>query len=1108
MADRRSGRPPARRPADRAPVVALPVPPRPHSEARWTELHAHSSFSFLQGASSPPELALEAARLGIDTLAVTDRDGLYGARRLSEAAAAAGIATVHGAELTLDPGAHHPARDTDDPARGPGADGAAGLGTPVVLARDLEGFRRLSAAISAAQLAGAKGAPRYDLAALADAARGGHWAVLTGCPPLGTDDLPGAPDPARQLARLAEVFGADHVHAELVDRRMPGDSIRNDAVARAAARAGTPVVATGAVHYAAPRHARLAQALAALRRGQELHDAAGHLPSAPTAHLRSPGEMHRALARRPGVLEATLALGDACALDLTALRPELPGFPAPAGHDEDSWLRHRAETACTERYGRRGDPAARAAWQRLDHELAVITELRMSGYFLIVDDIVGFAREAGIWCQGRGSAASSVICFVLGITAVDPVRHGLLFARFLSTEKAGPPDIDLDFEHARREEVIQYVYRRYGRTHAAQVANVITYRPRLAVRDAARALGHPPDRIEEMTRHIHHHEPPPADAPVPGDVRALAAELHRLPRHLGVHSGGMVLTRGPVGEIMPVEWATAEGRSVLQGDKDDVEAAGLVKIDLLGLGMLSALHTACDLIDRHHGRRLDLASIPPEDPAVYEMLGRADTVGVFQVESRAQMSTLPRLRPRNFNDLVVAVSLIRPGPIQGGSVHPYLRRRSGAEPVRYPHPLAESALRRSLGIALWQEQAMRLAIDCAGFSAGQADRLRKALAAKHSAERVAELRSALLTGMARRGIDRAAAEEITGMIEAFSHYGFPESHAQSMAHLVYASAWIKRHYPGALLAAIMSHLPMGFYSQLTLVGDARRRGVEVRGVDVHASGVVTTLESGPGTPGGPDGPPAIRLGLATVRGLGAEQAERVVAARPFSGVDDLAARTRLPARVLENLATAGALDCLGSGRREAIWHAGAVAHRGQDPLPGTTAPPPAPDLPEMTATERTYADLWATGASAGPHPVEYLRDHLTARGAATAAEVRVLADRSPVLLGGLVTHRQRPPTAKGTCFLNIEDESGMTNVIVSPPVWRRYQRVALDHPGLVVHGTVERDRGAVNVVAHRIEPLRLDTPTRRTSPRTDPPHRVGPHAVAREPRPGRAGGGG
>jgi error-prone DNA polymerase len=910
----------------RARVLQLPparrtVPVQPGDAPGWAELHVHSAFSFLQGASQPDDLVAEAARLGIAVLAVTDRDGLYAARRLAQAARPAGIGTVCGAELTL-----------GDPE----------LGSPVVLARALEGFRLLSATISAAQLAGAKNAPAYDLGALSAAASSGHWAVLPGCPAPNAERRE-VTVVAHRLQRLTDLFGTGSVYAELIDHALPEDSVANDVTVVAARRVGIPVVATGAAHYATPRQARLAQALAALRRRQTLERAAGHLMPAPTAHLRSYTEMQRTLARYPGVVESTLELGRTCVIDLDELQPQLTGFPTPAGFTKDSWLRCLAERACTARYGDRDepDPETRAAWRQLDHELHIISELGMAGYFLIVHDIVQYAVGRGIWCQGRGSAASSLVCYVLAITSVDALKHGLLFERFLSMEKAGPPDIDIDFEAGRREEVIQYVYQRYGRRYAAQVANVITYQPRLAVHDAARALGYPAAQIREMTRHIHH-TPPGPDVDLPADVRDLAAQLHTLPCHLGIHVGGMVLTRQPLGEVMPLEWATAEGRSVLQGDKDDVAAAGLIKIDLLGLGMLSALHTACTLIHQHHGVRLDLTSIPPDDPDVYRMIARGDTIGVFQVESRAQISTLPQLRPATFADLAIAASIIRPGPIQAGSKHPLLRRRRGEEPVTYPHPLAQRALEKTLGVALWQEQAMQLAIDCAGFTPGDADRLRKAMAAKHAPEKVAELRGRLMQGMAANGIRPAPAKQIVSMIEAFSDYGFPESHAQSMAHIIYASAWIKHHYPAALIAGILAHQPMGFYDSQTLIGDAERHGITVRGADVHTSAVHATLE-----PDSPNGHMAIRRGLTSIRHLSEQTARTIVAARseqPFTDLEGFARRTQLPTKLMEQLATAGAFDGFGDHRRTALWTAGAYPRSTQPYLPGLGALAPAPDL--------------------------------------------------------------------------------------------------------------------------------------------------------------------
>lgn len=1012
----------------------------------WAELHVHSAGSFLFGANHVEELVAEAVRLGIEALAITDTNGLYGARRLAEAAGAYGIGTIYGAELTLD----------------------QGLGSIVVIARSLLGFTRLSAAISAGQLAGAKGAPLYDLHALSAAAHEGQWAILTGCPVIGEAAYDTAAIHAR-TDRLVDLFGRTHLYAELVDHRLPEDGPRNAAVHAAAQRWRLPVVATNAVRYAAPRSARLAAALTALHRRENLDTAIGELPPAPTAHLRNAEEMRILMARYPQAVASAVDLARGSVIDLSRLRPQLPHFEVPAGHTPGSYLRHLAEEGCARRYGPRTDPAAGAAWKQLDYELSVINDMGMQGYFLICWDITRYAAEQGIWCQGRGSAASSVVCYALGITSVDALKHGLLFERFLHAEKTDP-DIDIDFENDRREEVIQYLYAKYGRSHCAQVANLITYQPRLSVRDSARALGYPMARINEMTRHIHH-EPPGPEADIPDDVRSLAGQLHTLPRHLGIHVGGMVLTRQPIGEIMPVEWATREGRSVLQGDKDDVAAAHLLKIDILGLGMLAALHTACDLIAEHHGISLDMATIPQDDPDVYAMIAAGQTIGVFQAESRAQVSTLPQLQPRCFEDLAVAASIIRPGPIQAGSKHPYLRRRAGLEPVTYPHPLAEPALSRTLGVALWQEQAMALAIDCADFTPGEADRLRKAMAAKHSPEKVAQLRGRLLAGMATKGINQAAAERIVGMIEAFSDYGFPQSHAQSMAGIIYASAWVKYHFPHAMLAGIMAHLPMGFYDSQTLIQDAKQHGIEVRGVDMQCSGVHATLEPHADQP---ERRPAIRRGLTSVTGVSEEIAERILTARgtvAFPSVADVARRTRLSAKLMEQLATAGAFDGLGVDRRTALWSAGAYTGEIQDVLPGLDDLAPAPELPVMTAAEATAADLYASGASATAHPAQHLRALLASHGAQPAREARDLADQTRVQVGGLAKYIQRPPTAKGVAFGALEDETGMINLVFSPPVWERTRETVLGAPAVLLEGHIERDRGSVNMIVHRAHAL-------------------------------------
>ncbi|WP_406094171.1 error-prone DNA polymerase [Kitasatospora purpeofusca] len=1049
-------------------------PPGPAATAgpAWAELHVHSAFSFLDGASDPEALVAEAARLEVEALALTDHDGLYGVVRFAEAARGTGVATAFGAELTIRQGI---------------GDGVEHL---LVLARDPEGYRRLSAVIGAAQLAGgAKGNPVYDFAALADA-HGGHWAVLTGCrlgrvpaalAAAAADPTPAPilasatdPDPERQLRTLTEAFGRENVHVELIDQWLPGDDLRNDALAALAARLGLTAVASTNAHHASPAQGRLAQGLAALHDRRTLAGAAGWTRAAGAAHLRSGREMAARLARFPGVREATVDLARACAFDFATLDPELPGYPVPPGRTEIGHLRALVAEGGPARFGPANGPARR----QLARELDVIEDLDLAGYFLIVHDIVDFCRREDIWCQGRGSAANSAVCFALGITAVDPVHYKLLFERFLSTARDGPPDIDLDIENRRREEVIQYVYRRYGREHAAQVANVITYRPRLALRDAARVLGYPQGQVDAFSRQADFRSPPGEDAVVPADVLSLAGQLHGLPRHLGIHSGGMVLTREPIAEICPTEWARMPGRSVLQWDKESVAGAGLVKIDLLGLGMLAALHDTCDLVARHHGRHYDLATIPDDDAGVYAMLRRADTVGVFQVESRAQMATLPRLKPDHFYDLVVEVALIRPGPIQGGSVHPYLRRRAGAEPADCPHPLMENALGKTLGVPLFQEQMMQLAIDCAGFTPAEADRLRQAMGAKRSHERVARLRQRLLDGMAGRGIPQEVAEDVYLKIEAFSNYGFPESHAISFAYLVYASAWLKYHYPAAFTCALLANQPMGFYSPLSLISDARRHGVRVRGVDVNASGPAPALEpyrgptpAPPLTAGLPQ--PAIRLGLDTVRGIGTAQAEAIAAGRPYTDLEDFARRTGLPAPGLEALAAAGAFGCFGLGRRQALWAAGAFAGVSADLIPGTTPGTEAPELPAMTPIEETIADLWATGTSATSHPLQHLRAHLDRGGALPAERLPDVPAGTAVVVGGLVTHRQRPPTAGGVLFISLEDETGLINVICSRPVWESQRRTALDRAGLLVHGHIERDRGATNLVATRLAPLRI-----------------------------------
>jgi len=1159
-----------------APAPPPPQPRRRVAGVAYAELHCHSNFSFLDGASHPEELAEEAARLGLEALALTDHDGMYGVVRFAEAARAVGLPTVFGAELTLGlpPGTekrghrHHP-----DPA-------GEHL---VVLARGPDGYARLCRAVSAAQMAGAKGAPHIDLAQLADL-HGDHWLVLTGCrkgsvPRALVEHGPAAA--SWQLDRLVGAFGRENLAVEVWDHGDPLDSARNDALVRLADLAGVEVVATNDVHYAVPGRRRLATALAAVRARRSLDELDGWLPAAATAHLRSGLEQATRLNRYPGVVERAAELGRALAFDLELVAPRLPDFPVPDRHSEMSWLRELAELGAARRYGPRDAEWVPGAWRQIDYELGMIEQLGFPGYFLIVWDIVRFCEREDIYCQGRGSAANSAVCYALGITKADAVSLGLLFERFLSPERDGPPDIDLDIEAGRREEAIQYVYRRYGRDRAAQVANVITYRPRSAVRDMGRALGYAPGQLDAWSRQVddvwghgaqgggsegggpgptwgHGGQRPEGGGPgptkgplgtatdhdVPPEVMELAAELQHFPRHLGIHSGGMVICDRPVVEVCPVEWATMADRSVLQWDKDDCAAVGLVKFDLLGLGMLSMLHDAVDLIAGHHGVRVDLAGLP-QDPAVYDMLCRADSVGVFQVESRAQMATLPRLRPRRFYDLVVEVALIRPGPIQGGSVHPYIRRRNGSEPVTYLHPLLERSLAKTLGVPLFQEQLMQMAVDVAGFTAAEADQLRQAMGAKRSTERMERLRARLYQGMAERGIAGEVADRIYEKLAAFANFGFPESHSVSFAYLVYASAWVKLHYPAAFLAGLLNAQPMGFYSPNTLVADARRHGVTVLGPDVNASAATATLEAtadggpGPGRPegggpgglmpsppegggpsppeggglsppegggpsspegggpsspegggpsspegGGPSSPegggpsPAVRLGIAYVRAVGDDLAERIAGGRPYTSMEDLVRRTGVSQAQVEALATAGAFGCFGLERREALWAAGAVAQARADRLPGVVVGADPPELPGMSPIELGAADLWATGLSGDSHPVQFARERLDTLGVVTAAGLAAVPPGARVLVGGVVTHRQRPATAGGVTFVSLEDETGIVNVICSQGVWARHRRVARAAPALLVRGRLERAEGVTNVLADQVQSLHLGIATR------------------------------
>ncbi|TDD46688.1 error-prone DNA polymerase [Kribbella antibiotica] len=1079
---------------------------RGESSVAYAELHVHSNYSFLDGASQPEELVETAVRQGLHALALTDHDGFYGAARFAEAAAAYKLPTVFGAELSL--GLTGPQNGVADP------EGSHLL----VLAEGQEGYHQLAGAITEAQLAGGeKGRPVYHLEELAK--RGSSWVVLTGCRKgLVQQGLArGGPAVAgEELDRLTHLFGKDRVVVELTDHHLPADTTRNKILAGLAADRGLPIVATNNVHYATPSKHKLAAALAAVRARRDLDAMDGWLPPSGMAFLRTGEEMAYRFRRYDDAVARSVTLADQLAFDLGRAKPKLPLRDVPEGHDPDSWLEHVTMEGAARRYGTRKQRPD--AYERLKRELAVIKAKGFPGYFLIVHDIVSFAHREGILCQGRGSAANSAVCYALGITAVDSILYDLPFERFLASTRAEEPDIDVDFDSDRREEVIQYVYDKYGRRNAAQVANVISYRPKSAVRDVAKALGYSVGQQDAWSKQVDGWSPEitSTEHDIPPRVVTMATALLKFPRHLGIHSGGMVLTERPVGEVVPIEHARKEKRTVLQWDKDDCAWMGLVKFDLLGLGMLAALQYCLDMVRDELGESWQLHNIPKEEAGVYDQLCRADSVGVFQVESRAQMATLPRLKPRRFYDLVTEIALIRPGPIQGGAVHPYIRRRTGEEPITYLHPKLEPVLQRTLGVPLFQEQLMQMAMAVGEIDGDEADLLRRAMGSKRGVEKISSLKAKLYAGMERNGIEGDLADEIYAKIEAFANFGFAESHSISFALLVYSSTWLRLHYPGAFLAALLRAQPMGFYSPQSLVADARRHGVEVRRPDLERSGIEAKLEllvdgqelTGPtGSPGclkdpqppvGPfdlskpfdssehrrDGAFAVRLGLSEVRTVGKKGATLIVEEREQGGdyrdMADLVRRTGITAAQVEALATAGVFDCFGLDRRQALWEAGRAAEERPDRLPGVSAAGAPPTLPGMSDIETDMADLWSTSITATSHPMQRVRDQLRAEGILSAAQLREVPDGTRVRVAGVVTHRQRPATASGVTFMNLEDETGMANIIVTKGCWHRHAAVARNATALIIRGRVERAGEVTNLSADSLErlPLATRTPSR------------------------------
>jgi len=1005
---------------------------------QYAELHCLTNFSFLRGASHPEELAARAAALGYAALAITDECSVAGVVRAHIAAKDHKLRLLVGTEIQL----------TDGPKL-------------VLLATNRAGYGNLSELITKGRRSAEKGSYRLTRADL-DEGLPDCFALL----------VPGATTGDPESARwLAERFpGRAWIAAEL--HCGPDDRARLAGLRELARAAGIPLVAAGDVHMHVRSRRRLQDVLTAVRLGKPVRECGHALFPSGERHLRL--RMRLAQLYPPELLAETLRVAEACAFSLDELRYEYPEELVPAGETSTTWLRKLTEEGLAWRF-----PAGAPDHVRklVEHELRLIGDLAYEAYFLTVHDIVRFARARGILCQGRGSAANSAVCYALGVTEVDPARMSMLFERFISRERNEPPDIDVDFEHQRREEVIQYVYAKYGRDRAAIAATVITYRPKSAIRDVGKALGLESAQIDQLAKSRAwwdrwRVEPEKLAADgfdaaslVIRQLCELVNALIGFPRHLSQHTGGFVIARGSLARLVPIENAAMPDRSVIQWDKDDLDALGLLKVDVLALGMLSAIRRALDLIGERSGARLTIADVPPDDAGVYEMIEHADTMGVFQIESRAQMAMLPRLRPASFFDLVIEVAIVRPGPIQGGMVHPYLRRRQGLEPVTYPSEAVRAVLERTLGVPIFQEQVMSLAVVAAGFTPGESDRLRRAMAAWRRKGGLEPFERRLKDGMLARGYAREFAEQIYRQILGFGEYGFPESHAASFALLVYVSSWIKRYHPAAFCAALLNSQPMGFYAPSQLVQDARRHGVEVRPVDVGASEWECTLETGDGLPA-----PALRLGMLVVKSLSQAGAERIAAARPerlFTSVDDLARRARLDQRDLKCLAAAGALNSLAQHRRLAYWDVAGVETRA-GLLRDAPVIEAAPRLRPPTEGENLVADYASLGLTLGRHPLALLRDRLRRMRLASAEEIRSLPHGRLARACGIVTGRQRPDTAAGVVFVTLEDETGHVNVVVWRDLGERQRRELLGAQLMTVHGVIEREGEVVHLVARRL----------------------------------------
>jgi len=1010
----------------------------------YAELICRSNHSFLEGASHPEELVARAAELGLSALALGDRDGLYGVVKAHLAAREVGLKLLLASRVTL----------TDGPSL-------------VLLAQDSQGYANLCALLSTSRMSHPKGEAGLLTRELLERTGGLH-ALLP------------FPDALSTVAPLAEAFPG-RFDVGVCRTLAAGDEARVSRAVLLAKELGVPLFAHNDVHTHAPQRQPLQDVLTAIRHGVTLSAAGTRLFPNAERTLKDARQMAALFPDLPQAIARTVEIADGCHASLADLRYAFPREHLPEGHSPQSWLIELTREGLAFRYPGGVPEQVR---KQVDHELELIGRLDFAGYFLTLWDIVRFAREQGILCQGRGSAANSAVCYALQITAIDPVRMGLLFERFISMERREPPDIDVDFEHERREEVLQYVYEKHGRHRAGMVCEVICFRRRLALREVGKALGLSLDQVDRLSRTGAHGELTPEGLleagldPGAREVQTavqLAGQLEGFPRHLSIHVGGFVITHGPLTELIPVERAAMAGRTVIQWEKDDINALDVLKVDLLALGMLTVTSRCLRLIARHGGPQLSLATIPAEDPAVYAMLCEGDGIGVFQIESRAQLNMLPRLRPRTFYDLVIQIAIIRPGPIVGAMVHPYLRRRDGIETPFYPSPEVEQILGKTLGVPLFQEQAMKLAMAAAGFTPGEADGLRRALSHKKADALVVPYRERFVAGCVARGYPREWSEALFHSFRGFAHYGFPESHSASFALIAYATAWLKRYHPSAFCAALLNSQPMGFYAPHTLVEDAKRHGVRVRPVDVNASDTEATLEADPASEGGL----ALRLGLQQIKGLGAEEAARIAAERnkagPFGSVGELARRTRTPRHALARLALAGALTSICPGdRRQALWQVQALGPLEADDLFfGLPMDESRVALPPMSAGERVAQDYGSVGLSLEAHPLALLRPRLASLRAVTAEALARLPAGRAVVVGGMNICLQRPPTAKGFAFVSLEDETGIANLVLSPQVAEQCRRELYGSLFMVGEGVVERSGKVVNVKVRALRELPL-----------------------------------